>query len=143
VARKPKPWKTRPARREVGLRVRGRVYRAILTPDLKVGGYTVRVPRLSGCVTEGDTLAEEKRMTREAFETWLPVGLLPSQRPCDPSIVRHELDVSASIPPLHGVDADAAGTWCPGALERCPGGAISMSGTPCAESTQRARLLAK
>jgi len=47
--------------------VRGRVYRAVLTPDAKVGGYTVLVPGLPGCITEGDTLAEAKQMTREAI----------------------------------------------------------------------------
>jgi predicted RNase H-like HicB family nuclease len=68
---KPTPRKASPGRRVVGLRVRGRVYRAVLTPDLKVGGYTGRVPELPGCVTEGDTLAEAKRMAREAIGLWL------------------------------------------------------------------------
>lgn len=63
--------KARRGPRVVGLRVRGRVYRAELTSDFKVGGYTVRVPVLPGCVTEGDTLAEARRMTREAIVAWL------------------------------------------------------------------------
>jgi predicted RNase H-like HicB family nuclease len=71
VARNPAPEKTRPGRRVVGVRVRGRVYRAELTPDLKVGGYRVRVPLLPCCVTEGDTLTEAKRMVREAIGLWL------------------------------------------------------------------------
>jgi predicted RNase H-like HicB family nuclease len=58
----------------VGLRVRGRIYRAVLTPDLKVGGYTVRVIGLPGCITEGGTLAEAKRMAREAIGLWLSVA---------------------------------------------------------------------
>jgi hypothetical protein len=58
-------------RRMVGLRVRGRIYRAVLTPDRKVGGYTVRVPALPGCLTEGDSLAEAKQMAREAIALWL------------------------------------------------------------------------
>lgn len=74
MARKALPRKARPGRRIVGLRVRGRVYRAALTPDLKVGGYTVRVLGLPGCLTEGDTLAEAKRMAREAIEGWLSVA---------------------------------------------------------------------
>jgi predicted RNase H-like HicB family nuclease len=57
----------------VGLRVRGRVYRAVLTLDSRVGGYTVRVQALPGCITEGDTLTEAKRMAREAVEVWLSV----------------------------------------------------------------------
>jgi predicted RNase H-like HicB family nuclease len=57
-----------------GLRVRGRIYRAVLTPDLKAGGYTVRVPSLPGCFSEGDTLAEAKGMAREAIALWLAVA---------------------------------------------------------------------
>jgi len=74
VARKPTRREARPGGREVGLRVRGRVFRAVLTPDLRVGGYTARVPGLPGCITEGDTLVEAKRMTREAIELWLSVA---------------------------------------------------------------------
>jgi predicted RNase H-like HicB family nuclease len=59
---------------EVTVRVHGRAYRVILTPDLAVGGYTVEVPALPGCLTEGDTLAEAKRMARDAIGLWLDVG---------------------------------------------------------------------
>ena len=61
------------APREVMVRVRGRAYKAVLTPDLEVGGYTVEVPELPGCLTEGDDLAEAKRMTKDAIELWLSV----------------------------------------------------------------------
>lgn len=59
------------ARRVVGLRVGGRIYRAVLTPDRKAGGYWVTVRKCPGCITEGDTLAEAKRMAREAIRLWL------------------------------------------------------------------------
>jgi DNA-binding transcriptional MerR regulator len=62
------------APREVTVRVRGRGYKAVLTPDLEAGGYTVEVPELPGCLTEGDDLAEAKRMTRDAIELWLSVA---------------------------------------------------------------------
>ena len=75
MARERAPRKARPGRRAVGLRVRGRIYRAVLTPDLKVGGYTVRVLGLPGCVTEGNTLAEAKQMAREAVGLWLAVSV--------------------------------------------------------------------
>jgi DNA-binding transcriptional MerR regulator/predicted RNase H-like HicB family nuclease len=61
------------APRDVDVRVGGRSYRAVLTPDLEVGGFTVEVPELPGCRTEGDDLAETKKMTREAIEAWLSV----------------------------------------------------------------------
>ena len=62
------------APREVTVRVRGRGYKVVLTPDLEVGGYTVDVPELPGCVTEGDDLAEAKRMAKDAIELWLSVA---------------------------------------------------------------------
>lgn len=80
MARKPTSRRARLRRRVVGLRVRGRIYRAVLKPDLKVGGYTVRVPALPGCFTEGDTLAEATRMTKEAIELWLSVAELEGVR---------------------------------------------------------------
>ena len=38
-----------------------------LTPDLAEGGYTVTVPALPGCITEGDTLDEAIANAREAI----------------------------------------------------------------------------
>ncbi len=61
------------APREAAVRVRGRTYRAVLTPDLEAGGYTVEVPELPGCRTEGDDFAEAKRMAKEAIDAWLSV----------------------------------------------------------------------
>ena len=40
-------------------------YSLLLTPDAE-SGYTVTVPELPGCVTEGDTLAECDANAREA-----------------------------------------------------------------------------
>ena len=37
------------------------IYAAIFTPDNE-GGYTVEVPDLPGCVTEGDNLTDAIRM---------------------------------------------------------------------------------
>jgi DNA-binding transcriptional MerR regulator len=62
------------APREVTVRVHGRGYRAVLTPDLEVGGYTVEVPELPGCITEGDDLADAKRMAKDAIELWRSVS---------------------------------------------------------------------
>ncbi len=59
---------------DVMVRVRGRAYKAVFTPDLEAGGYTVEVPELPGCLTEGDDLADAKRMTKDAIELWLSVA---------------------------------------------------------------------
>lgn len=50
----------------------------ILIPDLEVGGYTVEVPSLPGCVTEGDTVEEALANIKEAIigfeETLIELG---------------------------------------------------------------------
>lgn len=40
----------------------------ILIPDTEVGGYTVIVPSLPGCVTEGNTMEEALANAREAID---------------------------------------------------------------------------
>jgi len=59
------------APQEIAVRVAGRTYTAVLTPDLEAGGFTVTVPEVPGCITEGDTLPEARRMVREALELCL------------------------------------------------------------------------
>jgi antitoxin HicB len=44
-----------------------RRYTVLLTPDPDVGGYTVTVPLLPGCITEGDTLEDALANAREAI----------------------------------------------------------------------------
>jgi predicted RNase H-like HicB family nuclease len=51
--------------------VGGRIYTAVLTRDPAVGGYTVTVPELPGCVTEADTLDEARTMAAEVIGLWL------------------------------------------------------------------------
>ena len=48
-----------------------RTYTVILTPDSERGGYTVRVPALPGCNTEGDSLEDALSNAREAIELYL------------------------------------------------------------------------
>ncbi len=42
-------------------------YTIILNPDIDEGGYTVTVPSLPGCVTQGETLEEAIAMARDAI----------------------------------------------------------------------------
>lgn len=60
--------------RQIEVRVAGRRYRAVLTPDLAAGGYSVEVPELPGVHTEGDTVQEARRMTTDAIRLWLSVA---------------------------------------------------------------------
>lgn len=46
------------------------VFKVILEPS-EDGGYTVLVPSLPGCITEGDTVEEALRNAREAIELYL------------------------------------------------------------------------
>jgi DNA-binding transcriptional MerR regulator/predicted RNase H-like HicB family nuclease len=59
------------APRHATVRVRGRAYRVVLTPDLEQGGYAAEVPELPGCYSEGDDVVGARRMAREAIELWL------------------------------------------------------------------------
>jgi predicted RNase H-like HicB family nuclease len=43
----------------------------ILIPDEEVGGYTVEVPSLPGCVTEGDTVEEALANARDAIDVYI------------------------------------------------------------------------
>ena len=45
-------------------------YTVILSADPE-GGFTVLVPALPGCVTEGETVGESMQMAREAIECYL------------------------------------------------------------------------
>lgn len=47
------------------------VYPAIFTPCEEKSGYTVAVPDLPGCVTEGDSLAEAILMAEDAASGWV------------------------------------------------------------------------
>lgn len=44
-----------------------RHYTILLQPDPDEGGYTVTVPALPGCVTQGETLEEAIAMARDAI----------------------------------------------------------------------------
>jgi predicted RNase H-like HicB family nuclease len=47
-----------------------RTYRVILEPN-ESGGYTVTVPLLPGCISEGDTKKEALSNIREAIELYI------------------------------------------------------------------------
>lgn len=47
------------------------IYEIILTPDYYDGGYTVTVPDLDGCFTEGDTYEQAIEMAVDALKTYV------------------------------------------------------------------------
>jgi len=50
----------------------GYSFEAVFTPQ-EEGGFTVDVPELPGCITEGDTLEEAEKNIQEAVDLYLEV----------------------------------------------------------------------
>ena len=48
-------------------------YTAVFEPDEERGGYTVTIPSLSGCISEGDTFEEALHNIQEAASLYLEV----------------------------------------------------------------------
>ena len=48
-----------------------RTYTIILEPDVEEGGYTVTVPALPGCITQGETVEQCVERAREAIEGFI------------------------------------------------------------------------
>ncbi len=46
-------------------------YTIILDPDPEEGGFTVTVPALPGCVTQGETLEEAITMAKDAIRLYI------------------------------------------------------------------------
>lgn len=62
-------------------------YPAIFSPQEDGTGYTVTVPDLPGCVTEGDTLADAILMAQDAASGWVLDELEDGHRAPDASPV--------------------------------------------------------
>lgn len=48
-------------------------YTAVFEPDEKVGGFTVTIPALPGCISEGDTFEEALKNIEEAAGLYIEV----------------------------------------------------------------------
>ncbi len=68
-------------------------------PPEEGGGYTVTVPALPGCVTEGDTLEEAISMARDAIEGYIADleahGELVPESDAIPTVITAIVDVAA------------------------------------------------
>ena len=67
--------------------------RQIILIPADTGGFTVEVPRLPGCITEGDTREEPKANAREAIELWIDDAIehgeeIPDDVPAEIQIAR-------------------------------------------------------
>ena len=51
--------------------VNGATYRLEIEPDAESGGYVASVPRLPGCITQGDTVEDVLDMAKDAIKCWL------------------------------------------------------------------------
>ncbi|MGI9059162.1 MAG: type II toxin-antitoxin system HicB family antitoxin [Ktedonobacteraceae bacterium] len=48
-----------------------RKYTIVLEPDTEEGGYTVTVPALPGCITQGDTIEQCIERAKEAIAGYI------------------------------------------------------------------------
>lgn len=51
-----------------------RQYTIVLIPEPEEGGYSVLVPALPGCVTQGETVEEAVAMAQDAIAGWIAVA---------------------------------------------------------------------
>jgi DNA-binding transcriptional MerR regulator len=68
------------APRNLLVRVGGRTFTAVLTPDLAAGGYSIEVPELPGVITEADSIQEARKMTADAIRLWLSAAVPTPKR---------------------------------------------------------------
>ena len=54
-------------------------YTIILEPDPEEGGYTVTVPALPGCVTQGETIEEAIVMAKDAIRLFIETLIAEGQ----------------------------------------------------------------
>jgi len=52
-------------------KIKIRNFTAVFEPDKKSGGFTVTIPALPGCISEGDSFEEAKKNIEEAAALYL------------------------------------------------------------------------
>lgn len=73
-----------------------RTYTIVLEPDTEEGGYSVLVPALPGCATQGETIEECIAMAREAIQAYLET-LIASKQPV-PEETLHPQAIMLDVP---------------------------------------------
>lgn len=80
-----------------------RTYSIVLIPEPEEGGYSVEVPALPGCVTQGETVEECLAMARDAIELFVE-SLIDAGEPVPVEAERPQvitLNVSVKEPLAH------------------------------------------
>jgi antitoxin HicB len=78
-----------------------RKYTVILNPDIEDGGYTVTVPALPGCITQGETVSQCIERAQEATAGYIK-SLELAGEPVPPETERSQavtIDVAELRPP--------------------------------------------
>jgi antitoxin HicB len=78
--------------------VSARTYTIFLDPDFEEGGYTVTVPALPGCVTQGESIEECIERAREAIGGHI-AALIETGQPVPAEAIRPQaiaIDVAVS-----------------------------------------------
>ena len=81
-------------------------YAAIFTP-CEEGGYTVTVPDLPGCITEGDSLAEALFMAEDAASGWVLGELEDGNEPPKASSIEDIQTKDGQFKSLIALDMDS------------------------------------
>ena len=68
-------------------------YTVVLDKDTEEGGYTVTVPALPGCITEGDTVEESLEMVKDVIAGYLEALSFLGKTP-DPDVDEVRIEVT-------------------------------------------------
>ncbi|MBI2426686.1 MAG: type II toxin-antitoxin system HicB family antitoxin [Candidatus Kerfeldbacteria bacterium] len=71
-------------------------YTVLFTPDDESGGFSVEVPALPGCHTQGETVEEAKKNAREAIELTLETlaeRKLPFPEDIEPNFFKGKISI--------------------------------------------------
>lgn len=72
-------------------------YTAVFEPAAE-GGYTVTVPALPGCISEGDTFEEARKNIQEATELYLEVLTQEQDKPRPPKDLPVVAPIEVRVP---------------------------------------------
>ena len=73
-------------------------YTAVFEPDEEKGGYTVTIPSLPGCISEGETFEEALHSIQEAASLYLEVmGKRKEEFPEDRGVIVSQVEVHTRV----------------------------------------------